>query len=138
MDSYDSESLSSNPPLAKIISTGQSSCDPGIMGIAPIHAIKQALKRANWNIDDVDLWEINEAFAATTLACANELNIDLDKLNITGGAIALGHPVGASGCRILVTLIYRLIGKLDAYKGVAAICAGGGMSIAICIEKYTF
>ncbi|KAI6658731.1 Acetyl-CoA acetyltransferase, cytosolic-like [Oopsacas minuta] len=106
------------------------------MGIAPISAIQQALDNAKWKTEDVDIWEINEAFAATTIACLYELNIDISKLNIAGGAIALGHPVGASGCRILVSLTFRLLQDPNARRGVAALCAGGGMSIAVCIEKF--
>ena len=106
------------------------------MGIAPISAIMQALDYARWEIEDVDVWEINEAFAATTIACLYELNIDISKLNVYGGSIALGHPVGASGCRILVSLSYRLLENANAFKGVASICGGGGMSIAVCIDKF--
>ena len=133
---YDVESLSLCPPICKIVSFSQTGCHPGIMGIAPISAIIQALDYAKWRIEDVDIWEINEAFAATTIACLYDLNIDISKLNISGGAIALGHPVGASGCRILVSLSYRLMENVNAFKGVASICGGGGMSIAVCIEKF--
>ena len=122
--------------MAKIISISQSGCQPSIMGIAPVSAIKKALTKANWVINDVDIWEINEAFAATTLACLSQLHIDISKVNITGGAIALGHPVGASGCRILVSLLHRLLQNKNDLKGVAAICAGGGLSVAICVEKF--
>ena len=123
-------------PMAKILSISQCGCQPSMMGVAPVSAIKEALAKANWVINDVDIWEVNEAFAATTLACLNQLNINISKVNITGGSIALGHPVGASGCRILVSLLYRLLQDNNYSKGVAAICAGGGLSVAICIEKF--
>ena len=135
-NNFDVECTDTNPPIAKIISMSQSGCQPSVMGTAPISAIREALKHANWVISDVDIWEINEAFAATTLACLVQLDIDISKVNITGGAIALGHPVGASGCRILVSLLYRLMQNQNSLKGVAAICAGGGLSVAICVEKF--
>ena len=104
------------------------------MGLGPIEAVKLALKKANWKIDDVDLFEINEAFAAQSIAVINQLNIDEKKVNVNGGAIALGHPIGASGTRILVTLIHEMIRQKKG-KGCATLCIGGGMGIAICIEK---
>lgn len=120
--------------LAKIISYAEIGLEPMSMGLGPIEAVKKALKLANWSIKDVDLFEINEAFAAQVIICARELEIPNEKLNISGGAIALGHPIGASGARILVTLIHNLI-RLNKHKGVAALCIGGGMGIAICIER---
>ena len=104
------------------------------MGLGPIEAVRIALKKANWKIEDVDLFEINEAFAAQSIAVIRELNIDEKKVNVNGGAIALGHPIGASGARILVTLIYELL-RQNKTKGCATLCIGGGMGIAICIEK---
>ena len=104
------------------------------MGLGPIDAVRIALKKANWKINDVDLFEINEAFAAQSLAVIKELNIDEKKINVNGGAIALGHPIGASGSRILVTLIHEMH-KQNKSKGCATLCIGGGMGSAVCIEK---
>ena len=104
------------------------------MGLGPINAVQIALKKANWAMDEVDLFEINEAFAAQSIAVIKELNIDKDKVNVNGGAIALGHPIGASGTRILVTLIHEMI-RQNKSKGCATLCIGGGMGIAICVEK---
>ena len=104
------------------------------MGLGPIGAVKQAIKNANWKLEDIDLFEINEAFAAQSIAVIRELNIDEDKVNVNGGAIALGHPIGASGARILVTLIHEMK-KQNKRKGCATLCIGGGMGIAICIER---
>ena len=122
-------------PLAKIISWATVGVDPSIMGIGPISAVKSALSKAEWSIDDLDLIEANEAFAAQALAVSNELKWDMSKVNINGGAIALGHPIGASGARILVTLIHELI-KQEKNKGIATLCIGGGQGIAMCIERY--
>jgi acetyl-CoA C-acetyltransferase len=126
--------LKSLNPLVKITSWASVGVDPSLMGLGPIEAVKLALKKANWNIADVDLFEINEAFAAQSIAVIRELNIDERKVNVNGGAIALGHPIGASGTRILVTLIYEMLRQNKA-KGCATLCIGGGMGIAICIEK---
>jgi acetyl-CoA C-acetyltransferase len=126
--------LKSLNPLVKITSWASVGVDPSLMGLGPIEAVKIALKKANWNIADVDLFEINEAFAAQSIAVIRELNIDERKVNVNGGAIALGHPIGASGTRILVTLIYELLRQNKA-KGCATLCIGGGMGIAICVEK---
>lgn len=126
--------LKSLNPLVKIISWASVGVDPSLMGLGPIEAVKLALKKANWNIADIDLFEINEAFAAQSIAVIRELNIDERKVNVNGGAIALGHPIGASGTRILVTLIYELLRQNKA-KGCATLCIGGGMGIAICVEK---
>ena len=104
------------------------------MGLGPIDAVRIALKKANWKIDDVDLFEINEAFAAQSIAVIKDLNINEKKVNVNGGAIALGHPIGASGARILVTLIYEML-RQNKTKGCATVCIGGGMGIAICLEK---
>jgi acetyl-CoA C-acetyltransferase len=120
--------------LARIVSWASVGVDPSLMGLGPIGAIKEAIKKANWKIDEVDLFEINEAFAAQTIAVIRELNIDEDKVNIYGGAIALGHPIGASGARILVSLLHQMK-QLNKKKGCASLCIGGGMGIALCIER---
>ena len=120
--------------LGKIISWSSVGVDPSIMGIGPIEAINQAVKKANWNIRDVDLFEINEAFAAQSLAVIKELKIDYEKVNVNGGAIALGHPIGASGARIVVTLLHEM-SRRNLKKGCASLCIGGGMGIAMCIER---
>lgn len=120
-------------PLVQIISHATIGLEPMEMGLGPIYAIEKALKLANWRIEDVDLFEINEAFASQILACILSLKIDPLIVNISGGAIALGHPIGASGARILTTLIHNLK-RLGKKKGVASLCIGGGMGVAICIE----
>ena len=116
-------------PMAKIVSYGSKGLDPSIMGYGPFHATKKALENANLTVDDIDLVEANEAFAAQSLAVAKDLNFDMEKVNVNGGAIALGHPVGASGARILVTLLHEME-KRDAKKGLATLCIGGGMGCA--------
>lgn len=121
-------------PLAKIVSYGQKGLDPSIMGYGPFHATKKALEVANLKIEDLDLIEANEAFASQSLAVAKDLNFDMDKVNVNGGAIALGHPVGASGARILVTLLHEMQ-KRDAKKGLATLCIGGGMGTALIVER---
>ena len=121
-------------PLVKIVSWATSGVEPSLMGLGPIPAVNMALKKANWKIEDIDLFEINEAFAAQSIAVIRDLKIQKEKVNVNGGAIALGHPIGASGTRILVTLIHEMI-KQNKAKGCAALCIGGGMGIAICIEK---
>ncbi len=120
--------------LARIVSWASVGVDPSLMGLGPIGAIKEAVKKANWKLEDIDLFEINEAFAAQTIAVIRELNIDISKVNINGGAIALGHPIGASGARILISLIYQMK-KFNKKKGCASLCIGGGMGIAICVER---
>ncbi|ETE64375.1 Acetyl-CoA acetyltransferase, cytosolic, partial [Ophiophagus hannah] len=117
-------------PLAQIVSSAQVGIDPSVMGIAPITAIKKAVEKAGWTLDQVDLYEINEAFAAVGIAITKELKLKPEKVNIEGGAVALGHPLGASGCRILVTLLHSLE-RTGGKRGVAALCIGGGMGIAI-------
>ncbi len=121
-------------PLVKIASWSSVGGEPSLMGLGPIEAVRMALKKANWKIDDIDLFEINEAFAAQSIAVIRELNIDEKKVNVNGGAIALGHPIGASGTRILVTLIHEMH-RQNKSKGCATLCIGGGMGIAICVEK---
>ncbi len=121
-------------PLARIVSWAQCGVDPSIMGTGPIPATKLALKKAGWVEDQLDLVEANEAFAAQAISVNKELGLNPDKVNVNGGAIALGHPIGASGTRILVTLIHEMI-KRDAKKGLASLCIGGGMGIAMCIER---
>lgn len=121
-------------PLARIVSWAQCGVDPSIMGTGPIPASNLALKKAGWSKDDLDLIETNEAFAAQAIAVNNELGFDLEKVNVNGGVIALGHPIGASGARILVTLIHEMQ-KRKAKKGLATLCIGGGMGIAMCIEN---
>ena len=121
-------------PLAKISSWASVGVDPSVMGLGPIEAIKQAVKKARWKLEEIDLFEINEAFAAQSIAVINELKIDQSKVNVNGGAIALGHPIGASGARILVTLIHEMKRK-NKKKGCASLCIGGGMGIALCVER---
>ena len=121
-------------PLAKIVSWASVGIDPSLMGLGPIKAVKEAVKKAKWNLEDVDLFEINEAFAAQSIAVIQELKIDKKRVNVNGGAISLGHPIGASGARILVTLLHEMI-KQNKNKGCATLCIGGGMGIALCIEK---
>ena len=120
--------------LVSIKSWASCGVDPALMGTGPIPSSKKALELAGWNINDVDLFEINEAFAAQSLAVLKTLSIPEEKVNVNGGAIALGHPIGASGTRILVTLIHEMI-KRDVKKGLATLCIGGGMGIAMCIER---
>lgn len=121
-------------PLAKIKSYGSVGCDPSIMGIGPIESTRQALARAGLTVDDLDVIESNEAFAAQACAVNNTLGFDMDKVNVNGGAIALGHPIGAAGCRISTTLLYEMI-KRDATYGLATMCIGGGMGEAIILER---
>lgn len=120
-------------PLAKIKSYASAGVDPAIMGIAPIYACKKALDKANLSVEDLDLIECNEAFAAQSIAVANELNFDMSKVNVNGGAIALGHPVGASGARILVTLLHEMKKQSSKY-GLATLCIGGGMATTVIVE----
>jgi acetyl-CoA C-acetyltransferase len=121
------------PPLARILAYVSTGVDPEVMGIGPIPAVRKVLERADLKIDDVDLFELNEAFAAQSLAVTRELELDPAKVNVNGGAIALGHPIGASGARVLTTLAYALKARKLRY-GVASLCIGGGMGIAMAIE----
>lgn len=122
-------------PLVKIVSYASAGVDPKIMGVGPVPASKKALEKAGLSIADMDLYEANEAFAAQSVAVGKELGFDPEKLNVNGGAIALGHPIGASGCRILITLIYEMLRRDDANKGLATLCIGGGMGTAVVVEK---
>ncbi|MEG0045420.1 MAG: acetyl-CoA C-acetyltransferase [Comamonas sp.] len=120
-------------PLAKIVSYATSGLAPEVMGLGPIYAARKALDRAGWKAGDVDLFELNEAFAAQACAVNNELGLDKSKVNVNGGAIAIGHPIGASGCRILVTLLHEMQ-RSGAKKGLAGLCIGGGMGVAMAVE----
>jgi acetyl-CoA C-acetyltransferase len=121
-------------PLARIASYASAGLDPAIMGMGPVPAARKALARAGWSPADLDLLEINEAFAAQACAVHQEMGWDMSKVNVNGGAIAIGHPIGASGCRILVTLLHEMI-KRDAKKGIASLCIGGGMGVALTLER---
>ncbi|MDZ4144705.1 MAG: acetyl-CoA C-acetyltransferase [Burkholderiales bacterium] len=121
-------------PLARIAAFGTSGLDPATMGMGPVPASRKALQRAGWNAADVDLFELNEAFAAQACAVNQELGIDPARVNVNGGAIAIGHPIGASGCRILVTLLHEMQ-RRDAKKGLAALCIGGGMGVSLAVER---
>jgi acetyl-CoA C-acetyltransferase len=121
-------------PLARIASYATVALDPKIMGMGPVPASQKALQRAGWKPQDLDLLEINEAFAAQACAVNNEMGWDTSKVNVNGGAIAIGHPIGASGCRILVTLLHEM-GKRNAKKGIASLCIGGGMGVALTVER---
>ena len=122
-------------PMAKLVSWGQGGVDPKIMGVGPVPASRQAMDKAGLKIEDIDLVEANEAFAAQSIAVARELNFDMSKVNVNGGAISIGHPVGASGARIIVTLLHEMAKRPDAKKGLATLCIGGGMGVATIFEK---
>jgi acetyl-CoA C-acetyltransferase len=121
-------------PLARIVSWGQAGVDPKIMGTGPIPASRTALKKAGWSVGDLDLIEANEAFAAQACAVNKDLGWDTSKVNVNGGAIAIGHPIGASGARVLVTLLHEMQ-KRNSKKGLATLCIGGGMGIAMCLAR---
>jgi acetyl-CoA C-acetyltransferase len=122
-------------PLAIIRSFAQAGVDPALMGSGPIPASRKALAKAGWEVEDLDLIEANEAFAAQALAVGKDLGFDPEKLNVNGGAIALGHPIGASGCRVLITLLHEMK-RRDAKKGLTTLCIGGGMGVAMCVERH--
>ena len=122
-------------PMAKLVSWGQGGVDPKIMGVGPVPASRQAMDKAGLKIEDIDLVEANEAFAAQSIAVARELGFDMSKVNVNGGAISIGHPVGASGARIIVTLLHEMVKRPDAKKGLATLCIGGGMGVATIFEK---
>ncbi|MGB7388850.1 MAG: acetyl-CoA C-acetyltransferase [Pseudomonas neustonica] len=122
------------PVLAKIAAYANAGVDPAIMGIGPVSATRNCLAKANWQIADLDLIEANEAFAAQALAVSKELQWDMEKVNVNGGAIAIGHPIGASGCRVLVTLLHSMLER-DAKKGLATLCIGGGQGVALALER---
>jgi len=121
-------------PLARIVSSATAGVDPAIMGTGPIPASKKALEKAGWSVADLDLVESNEAFAAQSLCVLRELGLDPAKVNVNGGAIAIGHPIGASGARILTTLLHEMK-RRDAKKGLATLCIGGGMGVAMCVAR---
>ena len=122
-------------PMVKLIGWGQGGVDPKIMGVGPVPASRAAMAKAGVTIDDIDLVEANEAFAAQSIAVARELGFDMSKVNVNGGAISLGHPVGASGARIIVTLVHEMMKRPEAKKGLATLCIGGGMGTAVVVEK---
>ena len=122
------------PILGRIVSWASTGVDPSIMGIGPVTATRKALEKAGWSVSDLDLIEANEAFAAQALSVGKELGWDAEKVNVNGGAIAIGHPIGASGARVLTTLLHEM-GRRDAKKGLATLCIGGGMGIALCVER---
>ena len=121
-------------PLVKVVSWATCGVEPSLMGLGPIKAVNLALEKAEWEREDIDLFEVNEAFAAQSIAVIKDLKISKEIVNVNGGAIALGHPIGASGTRILVTLIHEMI-RQNKSKGCATLCIGGGMGIAMCIER---
>jgi acetyl-CoA C-acetyltransferase len=121
-------------PLARIASWANAGVEPEIMGTGPIPASRKALEKAGWRVDELDLIESNEAFAAQSLCVVRELGLDPEKTNVNGGAIAIGHPIGASGARILTTLLYAMQDR-GASKGLATLCVGGGMGVALCVER---
>ena len=135
LTSLDYADKKSIEPLAKIVSWASVGVEPSLMGLGPIGAVQKAIRIAKWKIEDVDLFEVNEAFAAQSIAVIRELKIDKNKVNVNGGAIALGHPIGASGARILVTLLHEMK-RSNKKRGCATLCIGGGMGIALCIERF--
>jgi acetyl-CoA C-acetyltransferase len=121
-------------PLARIVSWATAGVDPAVMGTGPIPASRKALQKAGWKVADLDLIEANEAFAAQAIAVNKDMGWDTDKVNVNGGAIAIGHPIGASGARVFVTLLHEMI-RRDAKKGLATLCIGGGMGVALTVER---
>ncbi len=122
------------PVLARIAAYANAGVDPAIMGIGPVSATRRCLEKAGWQLADLDLIEANEAFAAQALSVGKELGWDASKVNVNGGAIALGHPIGASGCRVLVTLLHEML-RRDAKKGLATLCIGGGQGVALALQR---
>ena len=122
-------------PMAKLVSWGQGGVDPKVMGLGPVPASRQAMAKAGLTIGDIDLVEANEAFAAQSVAVARDLEFEMSKVNVNGGAISIGHPVGCSGARIIVTLLHEMMKRDDAKKGLATLCIGGGMGVATIWEK---
>lgn len=122
------------PVLARIVASAHAGVDPAVMGLGPVTAVQRCLQRADWSLDDVDLIEANEAFAVQALAVTQQLGLDPARVNVNGGAIALGHPIGASGCRVLVTLLHEMV-RRDARRGLATLCIGGGQGIALAVER---
>jgi acetyl-CoA C-acetyltransferase len=135
--SEDKLKKSNSKPLARIVRYTTCGVDPSIMGIGPVHAIKKLLEKENLKLGDIDLIELNEAFASQVLACDRELHFDMEKLNVNGGAIALGHPIGCTGARIVVTLLYEMI-KRKSKKGLATLCISGGMGMALLVESMNY
>jgi acetyl-CoA C-acetyltransferase len=121
-------------PLARIRAYASAGVDPSIMGLGPVPASQLCLRKAGWKVEDLDLMEINEAFAAQAIGVNREMGWDTSRINVNGGAIAIGHPIGASGCRILVTLLHEMV-RRDARKGLASLCIGGGMGVALAVER---
>ena len=121
-------------PIARIASWATAGVDPAIMGTGPIPASRKALEKAGWKVKDLDLIEANEAFAAQAISVNKDMGWDTDRVNVNGGAIAIGHPIGASGTRVLVTLLHEMV-RRDAHKGLATLCIGGGMGIALAVER---
>jgi acetyl-CoA C-acetyltransferase len=121
-------------PMARLVAYAEAGVDPKVMGLGPVPAVRELLRKTRLKVEDVDLWELNEAFAAQVIACNRELKIPEDRLNVDGGAIALGHPIGATGCRILVTLLHSMIER-DAKRGVATLCISGGLGLAALVER---
>jgi acetyl-CoA C-acetyltransferase len=121
-------------PLARIRAYAAAGVDPKIMGMGPVPASQLCLSKAGWSTSDLDLLEINEAFAAQAIAVNKQMGWDTSRVNVNGGAIAIGHPIGASGCRILVTLLHEMV-RRDAHRGLASLCIGGGMGVALALER---
>ena len=132
--SADAVAASGDAPMARIAGWATAGLDPNVMGLGPIPASRKALDKVGWSVSDVDLWEANEAFAAQGVAVVDALGIDPERVNVNGGAIALGHPIGAAGARVLVTLLHEMA-RRDVRRGVATLCIGGGMGIALCVER---
>ncbi len=122
------------PPLVRICAQATSGVDPQWVMLAPVTGIRKVLARAGWSMDSVDLFELNEAFAVQAIGVTRELGLSMERVNVNGGAVAIGHPIGASGARILVTLIHEMI-RRDVHRGVAALCLGGGNSVALAVER---